>query len=437
MKVLRSAVTALTLSLILPWTALADSLLADGDGLVPVSNTRLNLGSVCIGTPATAEALIAVRATQHPGPRRQVFADGATVTVGVESVVGGGLSAHAPVGSILLPPDWTTLPNGTISDPITATVTLVAEQPGRFDGTVRYVATGAASRGVEDLSREVALRVRARAADCDAPVITVPADQLVEATGADGAVVDYPAASAMDNLDGPVPVSCAPLAGSTFALGTTPVTCRATDAARNSAETSFNISVVDTTAPQISGVPEPAPVAASGPEGAIVDYAAPTALDLVDGPVAVTCTQASGSVFAVGSSEVSCRASDAAGNLAEVTFMVTVSYVAPPPPEPEPEPVPAPDPEPKGGVSPVEVVPPAPSAPTAQVPSGGEVASSAAGSIRATDAQAPALPDTAAVTEPQPLGVLGGLLLAAAVAIGATRGARIAAATDTALGRKA
>ena len=74
------------------------------------------------------------------------------------------------------------------------------------------------------------------------PVIIVPGDITVDATGPNGAVVSY-AASAVDDVDGSVPVTCVPPSGSTFPIGTTTVSCDASDAAGNSANASFNVHV--------------------------------------------------------------------------------------------------------------------------------------------------------------------------------------------------
>jgi dipeptidyl aminopeptidase/acylaminoacyl peptidase len=77
-----------------------------------------------------------------------------------------------------------------------------------------------------------------------APVLTLPADDIsVEATEASGAAVTFEA-SAADYVDGPLPVSCTPASGSTFAIGTTTVNCEATDQAGNKATGSFNVKVV-------------------------------------------------------------------------------------------------------------------------------------------------------------------------------------------------
>ena len=78
--------------------------------------------------------------------------------------------------------------------------------------------------------------------DTTPPVITVPAGVVVDATGPDGAVVSY-TASAHDDVDGPIAVTCAPPSGALFAIATTTVICEASDAAGNDANASFDVRV--------------------------------------------------------------------------------------------------------------------------------------------------------------------------------------------------
>ena len=89
--------------------------------------------------------------------------------------------------------------------------------------------------------------------DVTPPVVTVES-KTVEATSPSGATVAYDA-SAVDNVDGPLTPTCTPPSGSVFALGTTPTSCSATDAAGNTGTGSGTITVVDTTAPAV-GCPE-------------------------------------------------------------------------------------------------------------------------------------------------------------------------------------
>jgi predicted outer membrane repeat protein len=74
------------------------------------------------------------------------------------------------------------------------------------------------------------------------PVVTVPANKTVDATGPGGAIVMF-TASAVDDVDGPLPVTCTPASGSTFPVGVTTVTCTATDASGNVGSASFTVTV--------------------------------------------------------------------------------------------------------------------------------------------------------------------------------------------------
>ena len=90
-------------------------------------------------------------------------------------------------------------------------------------------------------------------ADVTPPVLTLPSNITAEATSASGAVVTF-TATAIDDVDGPVPVTCTPASGSTFPLGTTTVQCSAHDAHNNTAHGSFTVTVQDTTPPTIVSI---------------------------------------------------------------------------------------------------------------------------------------------------------------------------------------
>ncbi|MFN8189782.1 MAG: HYR domain-containing protein [Nocardioidaceae bacterium] len=175
----------------------------------------------------------------------------------------------------------------------------------------------------------------APAPDHTPPVVTVPAALTAEATGPSGAIVTYVDATALDDVDGPLPTTCldqanAPRAsGDSFPLGTTTITCTATDAADNTGQESFTVTVEDTTGPVVT-VPADPSAEATGPLGAVVSYADASATDLVDGPVPVTCVdevpqgRASGDTFPVGATTVTCTATDATDNSGQASFTVTV-----------------------------------------------------------------------------------------------------------------
>jgi predicted metallo-beta-lactamase superfamily hydrolase len=167
--------------------------------------------------------------------------------------------------------------------------------------------------------------------DTTAPVLSgVPANQTVEATGPSGASATWTDPTATDTVDGSVGVSCSPASGSTFAIGTTTVTCSATDSHGNTGTGSFTIKVVDTTPPTVSSHANITGVEATGPSGAVVTFAAPPATDAVDGSVGVTCTPASGSTFAIGTTTVTCSATDSHGNTGSSDFTVQVVDTTPP-----------------------------------------------------------------------------------------------------------
>jgi CshA-type fibril repeat protein len=213
-------------------------------------------------------------------------------------------------------------------------------------------------------------------ASCDTtpPVITVPPDITVEATSVAGAVADF-SVSAFDETDGAITPSCSSESGALFALGMTPVTCTAADSAGNAASATFYVTVVDTadnvgvvslacapasgtpfpigttvvtcTAADAAGntatalfnvtvidvfpptltVPADIIADATGPAGAIVSFVADAADNI--GVVSLVCAPASGGMFPIGTTVVTCTAADAAGNTATTSFSVTVVNVAP------------------------------------------------------------------------------------------------------------
>jgi HYR domain len=159
--------------------------------------------------------------------------------------------------------------------------------------------------------------------DTTAPAITPPADVTAEATSADGALVSYSGESATDLVDGDVGVGCLPASGSAFAIGTTTVTCSASDGRLNTGHATFDVTVQDTTGPVLV-VPADFTVGATSAAGADVTYAA-TATDAVDGSIAPSCSPASGSLFPrETSTTVTCSATDSSSNSSSASFTVSV-----------------------------------------------------------------------------------------------------------------
>ena len=102
-----------------------------------------------------------------------------------------------------------------------------------------------------------------------------------------------------------------PASGSTFAKGTTTVTCTATDSddLNSPVSTTFTVTVVDDDL-AIASHPD-ITVNATGPHGATVTYTAPAVTDPDDAsPQAAVSTPESGSSFASGTQTVTCTATD-------------------------------------------------------------------------------------------------------------------------------
>ena len=158
--------------------------------------------------------------------------------------------------------------------------------------------------------------------DTTPPVVTVPANITQEATSSGGAVVTFPPATASDNIDGAITPTCTPASGTTFPLGPTTVTCSATDQHNNTGTGTFKITIRDTTDPVVH-VPDHITAEAASADGAAVSFSA-SADDAIDGSLSTSCTPASSSTFPLGTTTVTCTATDRSGNKGSATFQVTV-----------------------------------------------------------------------------------------------------------------
>jgi uncharacterized repeat protein (TIGR01451 family) len=154
------------------------------------------------------------------------------------------------------------------------------------------------------------------------PTITCPPSVTVpeETPGSGSATVAYSAPTTTGNC---VTTTCNPPSGTRFSSGTTTVTCTATDSAQNVVSCSFTVTVVGEGSCVLTCSSDLTQTAPAGQCGAAVTYAAPT----TSGDCGtVSCSPASGSVFPVGSTVVSCTSSTGAG----CEFAVTVVPASPP-----------------------------------------------------------------------------------------------------------
>jgi subtilisin-like proprotein convertase family protein len=133
-----------------------------------------------------------------------------------------------------------------------------------------------------------------------------------------GAVVNYPAPMGVGSCGA---ITCTPPSGSFFPVGTTTVTCSET-----SSSCMFTVTVNDTSPPLIT-----CPTSVTGTTGAqtcppptsgIVNFPPPATSDNCPG-VSTACVPPSGSSFPIGTTTVTCTATDASGNTATCSFPVT------------------------------------------------------------------------------------------------------------------
>ncbi|CAE7224047.1 unnamed protein product [Symbiodinium sp. CCMP2592] len=164
--------------------------------------------------------------------------------------------------------------------------------------------------------------------DYEHPVISgLPADITVNTDpGLCAAIVTYTAPTATDNCPGVEMHSTGPSSGASFPVGSTYVSFTAFDAVGNIESHTFKVTVDDVEDPVISGLPVSIRVDTDpGLCAAIVTYNAPTAADNCPGEeIVLTSGPSSGASFPVGITDVSFTATDAAGNTAGGSFVVTV-----------------------------------------------------------------------------------------------------------------
>jgi hypothetical protein len=279
------------------------------------------LAAVSIGKPA-ALTVDWIRVRNWVGAEAQA-------TLGTEE-------ADAPV--ITVPADITTEATSPDGAPVDYSATATSAIDGSVDpscapvsgsvfpiGATTVTCTASDAAGNEATPKSFKVTVR----DTTSPAIEVPSNITREATGPTGVPVSY-SANATDAV-GVTSWSCTPASGSVFPIGKTTVTCTASDAAGNTSQASFDVTVQDTTPPAIT-VPANITGTTSNPAGKVETFVAPTATDLVAGPITPTCTSApttglvSGSTFPVGTTTITCTATDSHGNsAAPKSFTVTIA----------------------------------------------------------------------------------------------------------------
>jgi uncharacterized delta-60 repeat protein len=155
--------------------------------------------------------------------------------------------------------------------------------------------------------------------DTQNPTITCPSNITVPGSSCQN--VSYTTPTPSDNCSGAT-ASCLPASGSCFAVGTTTVTCTAKDAAMNMATCTFTVTISNCTITCPANI-----TTGTGPGAsqccAVVTYPAPTTTGACG---TVTCSPASGSCFAVGTTTVNCSTTSGPS----CSFTVSVTDTTPP-----------------------------------------------------------------------------------------------------------
>jgi hypothetical protein len=214
------------------------------------------------------------------------------------------------------------LDNGAVLGSATADANGIYAIPATLSTGQNKLATTASVGGIVGAPSAVStVRI-----DDDPPVFLSPPTSLTAyAPTKNGAAVSWPALSAYDAQDGQVVSTCNPASGSTFALGSTTVSCSASDTLGNEASISFAVNVVLQQPPTLQLPPGKEIIVKSAiATGANVSFDV-TATNDQGAPIAATCAPASGSFFPAGTTRVTCTASDSVAQAAASdTFDVTV-----------------------------------------------------------------------------------------------------------------
>ena len=278
-----------------------------------------------------------------PAPMSATITSGTTATVVFSGVT--ALSAVDLVDGPITPSCTATRGTGT---PRTVFPLGTAFQAGAW--TVTCTATDAHGNNA---TASFPLTVSTSATPLVPPTLDLPTVPDTDASGPSGATISFDVtatgAAAAPTCKAPIGVdhaivTLAPPVGSTysatFPIGTTEVTCSASSGGASplTAAESFTVTVKDGP-PRFTTVPSDFGVTATKVSGFRVFFQAassdapggvyPAAIDDVDGAIVPTCAPASGSVFPIGTTLVTCRASDHVGNRATASFNVTVTGMPP------------------------------------------------------------------------------------------------------------
>ncbi len=288
----------------------------DAPALLPLGDTVITFTSTDdSGNSATAATTVTVVDTTAP-----VLIVPAGISVEGDTIGGAGITNSAIVALLAA---------ATSVDIVDATPTLTHDAPGLFplgDTVITFTSS-------DDSGNTATATTTVTVVDSLAPILTVPADISVEGDTTDGASIAnasilalLAAATSVDIVDAnPTITNDAPVL---FPLGNTVITFTATDDSGNSATATTTVTVVDTTAPDLT-VPADVSVEGDTTGGADITnatiaalLATATSVDIVDATPVIT--HDAPALFPLGNTVITFTATDDSGNSTMATTTVTV-----------------------------------------------------------------------------------------------------------------
>lgn len=159
--------------------------------------------------------------------------------------------------------------------------------------------------------------------DTTPPVISITGDEEIFLSVGDEYVEE--GATATDLVDPNPQVEICDGEVNTLVPGIYYITYCSSDQDDNESDVSRVITVSDNNAPEVTVTPEAQPVEATGASGAAVSYSV-SAIDYVDGDLtgSATCNIASGAIFPIGNTTITCQATDSNENVGYGAATITV-----------------------------------------------------------------------------------------------------------------
>ena len=306
--------------------SLPPTIIAPADVVIEATSSENNIVNV-IGANATDA--VGVVSISNDAP--EVFPVGETIVTWTASDAAGNTATDSQLISVV----------DTTAPALYAPTSITVEASNQFENIVEFgTATATDAVGVTSISNdapsvfplgltsvtwtasdaagnEYSAVQQVIVVDTTEPSITTPSDILIEADSALSNVVDLGQADANDAvlLD-----SISNDAPAVFPLGETIVTWTAQDSSGNSASATQLVTVVDTTSPEITA-PEDLTIEATSPDSNVVSMGNPIADDSVSD---VTISNDAPAVFPLGDTIITWTATDAAGNTATDSQLISV-----------------------------------------------------------------------------------------------------------------